>query len=123
MVQDGSMAVQYRTADGCWSVEVVRLTGTPNKHDGEWLRVRQHGFFVADLRTVEALEDCVSLAELEDVLTGLRLRLSNSNQPSSPPGSCKWTSQKTQTSVRGCLRATSRRCKASTVAGCQWPSR
>src|SRR5579864_3336020 len=52
----GRMAVHYRTSDGCWSVEVVRLTGTPNKHDGEWIRVRNFGFFVADVRTVTELQ-------------------------------------------------------------------
>ncbi len=29
------MADRYRTGDG-WSVEVVRLTCTPDRHDGEW---------------------------------------------------------------------------------------
>jgi hypothetical protein len=42
----GCMAVQYRTSDGCWSIEIVKLTGTPNKRDGEWIRVRQYGFYV-----------------------------------------------------------------------------
>jgi hypothetical protein len=39
----GYMAASYSTAGGC-SVEVVRLTCT--KHDGEWIRVRHHEFFV-----------------------------------------------------------------------------
>jgi hypothetical protein len=33
------MADRCRTESG-WSVEMVRLTGTPDKHDGPWLRVR-----------------------------------------------------------------------------------
>jgi hypothetical protein len=39
------MTERFRTADG-WSVEVVRLTGTPDHHDGEWLRVNYFGFHV-----------------------------------------------------------------------------
>jgi hypothetical protein len=62
------MAVQYRTSDGCWSIEIVRLTGTPNKRDGEWIRIRQYGFYVTDLRSVAELERYVALAELEDAL-------------------------------------------------------
>lgn len=53
-------------------MEIVRLTGTPNNRDGEWIRVRQYGFYVADLRSVAELECYVALAELEDALrTGL----------------------------------------------------
>ena len=33
-MQDGHMTGRYRTRDG-WSVEVVRLTCTPDHHDGE----------------------------------------------------------------------------------------
>jgi len=46
------MADRYRTADGLWTVEVVRLTGTPDRHDGVWLRIRHHGFYVADVRGI-----------------------------------------------------------------------
>jgi hypothetical protein len=61
---------KYRTRDGCWTIEVVRLSLTPNHSDGERIRVRQYGFWVADLRSVEALESYVALAELEE---GLKL--------------------------------------------------
>lgn len=113
------MAVRYRTSDGYWSVEVVRLTGTPNNHDGEWIRVRNLGFFVADVRSVVELESYVSLAELEDSLTGLRLSESYSNQHFSPPGNCSRTSQKIHRWVTGCRWATSRRCQPSTATGRQ----
>jgi hypothetical protein len=42
---DGEMAERYRTADG-WGVEVVPLTGTPDHHDGEWLRVSYFGYHI-----------------------------------------------------------------------------
>jgi hypothetical protein len=45
-------------------VEVVRLTGTDGR-DGEWLRVCQHGWWTADVRTVAELERWFPLAELE----------------------------------------------------------
>jgi hypothetical protein len=63
--QDGVMAAdRYRTAGG-WSIEVVRLIGTPDKHDGEWLRVCYYGYHVADVRTVAEIERWVCLAELK----------------------------------------------------------
>jgi hypothetical protein len=60
----GEMGDLYR-ARGGWTVEVVQLSGTPDRHDGEWLRVRYHGFHVADVRDVADLEQWVRLADLE----------------------------------------------------------
>src|SRR5258708_6382290 len=68
MVKDGLHGRPLPHVRRCWSVEIVRLTGTPNKRDGEWIRLRQHGFYVADLRSVAELESYVALAELEDAL-------------------------------------------------------
>ena len=63
------MADNYRTATG-WSVEVVERSGTPDHGDGQQLRVRYHGFYVADVRTVAELEQYFPLADLElDALT------------------------------------------------------
>src|SRR5258708_20308316 len=56
------MGAKYRTKDG-YSVEVVHLAGT-----GEWLRVRYHGFYVADVRSVSELESYFPLDELEEAL-------------------------------------------------------
>ena len=52
-------------APGDWTVEVVPLSGTPDRRDGEWLRARYHGFRVADVRSVAELEKWVCLADLE----------------------------------------------------------
>jgi hypothetical protein len=38
------MPDSYR-APGGWRVRIVRLEGTPNRRDGTWLRVTQHGFW------------------------------------------------------------------------------
>jgi hypothetical protein len=66
----GGMADRYRTGDG-WSVEVVRLTCTPDRHDGEWLRIRHLGYYIGDTRNIAVLEQYVSLADLEaDALAG-----------------------------------------------------
>lgn len=70
------MAVDYRSSDGCWSVEVVRLAGTPDRHDGEWLRIRYFGWYVHDAHSVAELEHYVSLSELEDALLGTGAGLS-----------------------------------------------
>jgi len=56
-------------APGGWSVEVIRLSGTPDRHDGEWIRVRQHGCWVADVRSVREIERWIRLAELEPELS------------------------------------------------------
>jgi hypothetical protein len=48
---------------------VVHLTDTGN-HDGQWLRVRYHGYYVADVRSVLELESYFPLADLEEALTG-----------------------------------------------------
>jgi hypothetical protein len=42
------------SSDGSTVVEVVRLTCT-NGRDGEWIRVRRHGFYVGSVRTVGEL--------------------------------------------------------------------
>src|SRR5258708_39273423 len=68
----GGMADRYCTGDG-WSVEVVRLTCTPERHDGEWLRIRHLGYYIRDTRNIEGLEQYVSLADLRaDALAGRR---------------------------------------------------
>ena len=38
--------------------------GTPDKRDGEWIRVRQHGFHVADVRSIAELEQWFPLDSL-----------------------------------------------------------
>ena len=58
------MADRYRTADG-WSVEVVNLTGTPDRHDGQWLRVCYCNYWVADVQSIAELEQWFPLADLE----------------------------------------------------------
>jgi hypothetical protein len=58
------MAPKYRTKDG-YSVEVIELSDTSGNHDGEWLRVRYHGYHVADVRSIAELERYFPLGELE----------------------------------------------------------
>jgi hypothetical protein len=55
---------RFGTADG-WSVEAVRLSMTPDRHDGEWLRARRFGFWIADVRAVEDLARYFRLADLQ----------------------------------------------------------
>ena len=38
--------MRYRSADGEWTVEVIRLALTGINRDGEWLRVSRWGCFV-----------------------------------------------------------------------------
>ena len=44
------------------------MTATPDRHDGESLRVSKHGFHVGCARSVRELERWVDLAELEEAL-------------------------------------------------------
>jgi len=64
---------KYGTRDG-YSVEVVQLAGTSGNHDGQWLRVRYHGYYVADVRTVTELEKYFPLSEVEESLTAAGFR-------------------------------------------------
>ena len=59
-----SMGDRYRTPDG-WAVEVVGLSATPDRNDGERLKVTYCGFFVAVVRTVAELEQWFALSDLE----------------------------------------------------------
>jgi hypothetical protein len=52
-------------APGGWTVEVVALSGTPDHRDGTWLRVTQHGFWTADVRSVAELSRFFPLDALE----------------------------------------------------------
>ena len=67
MGQDAAFP-RYRTKSG-WTVKIVQLTCTPNHHDGSWIRLTNHGYFVADVRSPGALESYFPLADLEEALT------------------------------------------------------
>lgn len=58
------MGDRYRTPDG-WAVEVVLLSATPDRNDGECLKVTYYGSFVALVRTVAELEQWFALSDLE----------------------------------------------------------
>ncbi len=58
------MGDRYRTADG-WAVEVITLAATPDRNDGERLKVTYCGSFVALVRTAAELERWFSLTDLE----------------------------------------------------------
>jgi hypothetical protein len=64
--EDGLMRCVSR--DGSTVVEVIRLSCSEGR-DGEWLRVKRHGFHLADVRSVEELArlgvDLPDLAEAE----------------------------------------------------------
>jgi hypothetical protein len=53
--------------DGTTVVEVVRLSCTGKGRDGEWLRVRRHGYYVGEVRTVGELAGLgIDLADLRE---------------------------------------------------------
>ena len=66
--------MRFRSADGQWTVEVIRLTLTGSNRDGECFRVCHYGFYVAEARTIDELREHVDLAELEESLAITRLR-------------------------------------------------
>jgi hypothetical protein len=58
--------------DGTTVVERIRLSCTGS--DGEWLRVKRHGFHVADVRTVAELAALgVKLTDLDEIRDRLHL--------------------------------------------------
>jgi hypothetical protein len=67
---DRSMPDRY-CAPGDWVVQVVELSGTPDRHDGTWIRITRYGTWVADLRSVADIERYVALADLEPEGGGL----------------------------------------------------
>lgn len=58
------MGDRYRTADG-WAVEVVELSATPDRNDGERLKVTYYGSFVDLVRTAAELEQWFPLTDLQ----------------------------------------------------------
>jgi hypothetical protein len=61
------MVGRWCTSDG-WGVEIIVMTATPDRHDGEQFRISQHGFHVGYARTVAELEKWFDLAALEEAL-------------------------------------------------------
>jgi hypothetical protein len=55
---------RYRSQDGLYTVEIVQLSWTPDHHDGQWVRLRHCGFYLADVRTAGDLERYLPLADL-----------------------------------------------------------
>jgi hypothetical protein len=60
------VAKRWRTADGQWCVDAIRLSATPDSRDGDWLRVRWRGYWKADVRTVAELARLVPLDQLAE---------------------------------------------------------
>jgi hypothetical protein len=60
------LRVRFRSRDGRWIVELIRLSGTGGNRDGERFRVLHDGFFVAEARGVDELSRYVDLADLEE---------------------------------------------------------
>jgi hypothetical protein len=63
---------RWRTADGQWCVDAIRLSATPDRRDGDWLRVRWRGYWKADVRTVAELARLVPLDQLAEAPLLLR---------------------------------------------------
>jgi hypothetical protein len=61
--------MRWRTRDGQFVVEVIKLTGTSRNRDGQWFRVSQHGSHLVDVRSVDELAQYVDLADLVEALS------------------------------------------------------
>jgi hypothetical protein len=77
--QDEPVADRYHTPDD-WTVEVVQLA------EGERLRIRHHGYYIADVRSVPELERWIPQAELvhlnhDTLIQASRLRHPTSRSP------------------------------------------
>jgi hypothetical protein len=66
--------MRFRSLDGQWTVDVIRLSLAGNNRDGECFRICRHGFFVAEARTIDELREHVDLSDLEEALTRRRAR-------------------------------------------------
>lgn len=78
------------TAPGGWVVDVIRLSLTGTGRDGTWLRIRRHGCWIADVRTVAEIETFIPLASLEpdELRTGTADR--HRTHGGSRPGGTYW---------------------------------
>jgi hypothetical protein len=65
------MSARFVSSNGLTVVDVVRLSLTPNRTDGEWLRVRRHGLLVAMIRSVPELVGLTDLSEAIRAVFGL----------------------------------------------------
>jgi hypothetical protein len=61
--------VRWRTSDGRYAVEVVRLSLTGRHHDGDFIRVTEYGCHLADVCTPQELAEFVDLADLDEALS------------------------------------------------------
>jgi hypothetical protein len=52
--------------DGRWRVDVIRLSNTGNRRDGQRYRIARDGYFIAEVRTLDEVGSHVDLAELEE---------------------------------------------------------
>jgi hypothetical protein len=43
----------------------MRLENTPDRHDGQWIRLTQHGFWTSDVHSVAELSRFLPLDALE----------------------------------------------------------
>lgn len=66
------MGERWRTADGQWCVDAIHLSATPDRRDGEWLRVRWRGYWKADVRTIAELARLVPLDRLQEAPLAVR---------------------------------------------------
>ena len=57
--------MRFRSADGEWVVDVIRLSLTSDNRDGECFRVSRHGCFVAEAMSLDELRQHVDLADLQ----------------------------------------------------------
>jgi hypothetical protein len=60
--------MRFRSIDGEWVVDVIRLSLTGDHRDGECFRVTRYGFFVAEVKTIDELRQHIDPAELEEAL-------------------------------------------------------
>lgn len=59
--------MRWRTRDGRWRVDLIKLSKTGDHRDGERFRVSCDSYFIAEARTVAELSQHVDLAELEEI--------------------------------------------------------
>ncbi|MGH3401026.1 MAG: hypothetical protein ACRDRJ_00660 [Streptosporangiaceae bacterium] len=60
--------MRWKSRDGRWRVDLIRLSGTADHRDGDRFRIARDGYFLAEARTVEELSRHVDPAELEEAL-------------------------------------------------------
>lgn len=58
--------MRWKSKDGRWRVDIIRLSNTADHRDGERFRIARDGYFITEARNVAELRAYLDPSELEE---------------------------------------------------------